>query len=72
MKATLEFDLPEEREEHEVAVHAMDWHLCVWDIAQWLRSKLKFGHDFENAKDALEAARDYLYVVMEDRGAFLE
>jgi hypothetical protein len=45
MKATLEFQLPEEREEHIRAVHAVDAWALLDDIDQELRRILKYGSE---------------------------
>ena len=42
MKATLEFNLPEDNEEYNVASKAMEWSLLAWDIDQMVRSLLKY------------------------------
>jgi hypothetical protein len=72
MEATLKFDLPEERDDHIVAVHAADLYLTLLDMDNWLRNKLKYGHDLKTADEALEIARDKLFDVMEDRGVNLD
>lgn len=68
MKATLTFSLPEDRDEHEVAVHAMDWKLVASSLDGWLRGCLKYGHSFDLVNDALEACRAELREQMESRG----
>lgn len=45
MKATLEFQLPDEREEHIRAVHAADAWATLDDIDQELRRILKYGSE---------------------------
>ena len=45
MKATLEFNLPEERDEHIRAVHAADAWALLDDIDQELRRILKYGSE---------------------------
>lgn len=42
MKGILRFDLPEERDEFETAVHAVDWKVAVTDIVDELRRRLKY------------------------------
>jgi len=32
MKAILEFNLPEDKEEFDVVAKAMDWALLAWDV----------------------------------------
>ena len=45
MKATIEFQLPDEREEHIRAVHAADAWATLDDIDQELRRILKYGSE---------------------------
>jgi hypothetical protein len=45
MKATIEFQLPEERDEHIRAVHAADAWALLDDIDQELRRILKYGSE---------------------------
>ena len=45
MKAILEFDLPEDKEEFEVASKAMDWSILAWHIDQFIRNKIKYEQD---------------------------
>ncbi len=43
MKATLEFSLPEEADEHKRAVHAADAWCALYDLDQELRNLVKHG-----------------------------
>lgn len=48
MKATLEFNLPEEREEYELTLQASKMSLLIWHFENdFLRANLKYGigHD---------------------------
>jgi len=45
-KAILEFDLPEEKCELDIAVHAMDWALVAFDLDQRLRGIIKYGEKY--------------------------
>lgn len=45
MKATLTFQLPEEREEHEAAIHAMDYRIAIRALDERLRHAAKHGLD---------------------------
>ena len=42
MKAILEYNLPEDKEEFDVASKGMDWALLAWDIDQFIRNKIKY------------------------------
>ena len=65
MKAILEFDLPEDKEEFEVASQAMDWALLVWHIDQFIRNKIKYEQDRE---EVLQLVRNELTFQMEEKG----
>jgi len=65
MKAILEFDLPEDKEEFEVASKAMDWSLLVLHIDQFIRNKIKYEQDRE---EVLQLVRNELTFQMEEKG----
>ena len=65
MKAILEFNLPEDQEQFNVAVKAMDWALLAWDIDQFIRNKIKFEQDRDGV---LQLVRNELNFKMEERG----
>jgi len=67
MKAILEFILPEDKEQFDVAAKAMDWALLAWDIDQSIRSLLKY-HPEEYDHKALDHIRDEIHDMMEERG----
>ena len=71
MKAILEFNLPEDKEEFEVASKAMDWSILAWDIDQYIRNRLKYQTeklDTSSAKEELELLREELNEMLIDRG----
>ena len=71
MKAILEFNLPEDKEEFEVASKAMDWSILAWDIEQYIRNRLKYQTeklDTSSANKELEILRNELHSLMEDSG----
>lgn len=47
MKAIIEFDLTEEREEFEETISAPRMRNCLWEMDQWLRSQYKYMGDEE-------------------------
>ena len=65
MKAILEFNLPEDKEDFEVASKAMDWALLAWDIDQFMRNKIKYEQDRDGI---LQLVRDRLNFNMEEKG----
>lgn len=60
-KVTINFKLPEEGVEYREAVHGGEWKAIVYEVAMFLRNKLKYGHEFKSASEALEATRDVLW-----------
>jgi hypothetical protein len=78
MKATLEFDLPEERTEHICAVKGMDTILVLDELLQEIRSFLKHGGgEFSEWRDeggcdhtadaeTLEKVRSYIWELRKD------
>ena len=68
MKATIEFNLPEDEEQFNAANKGMDWALLAWDIDQLLRKKLKYGNLLPNTRAELEEIRDTLNEMVIDRG----
>jgi hypothetical protein len=52
MKAILEFSLPDEKYEYELAVKASNYYRCVCDLRETYRSIIKY--------DAVDKIRDYL------------
>ena len=72
MKAILEFDLPEDESDFHITSRAMNWALVAWDMDQFLRDKLKYGHDYKTVDEALEKVRDELYVILDDHEVTLD
>jgi hypothetical protein len=71
VRATLEFDLPEDQQEFEVAIHAMGWALVVWDLNEWLRSRVKYGGE-EDKVNTYQNVRDELQNILDNHGVSLE
>ena len=65
MKAILEFNLPEDKEEFDTASRGMDWALLVLHIDQFIRNKIKYEQDRE---DILQLVRNELNFQMEEKG----
>jgi phage-related tail protein len=71
MKATLEFDLQTEEDEHRDALNGTKWKGVVRDIDEQLRLWLKHGNQFEDANDAIENLRTYLRGSLDEEGLTL-
>jgi hypothetical protein len=62
VKAILEYELPEDQIEFDLATSASKIHSVLWDLDQWLRSKTKYAPDgtSEGELKAYYACRDQL------------
>lgn len=45
MKAILEFDLPDDKEEFNNAINGAKWRIVVEDLDNWLRANTKYASD---------------------------
>jgi len=60
MKAILEFNLPEDNQEFELATKASKMYCTLWELDNWLRGEIKY-------KDKeLDEVRDKLREIMND------
>jgi len=57
MKATLEFDLPEDEQEHRYALSGRDALIALEQIDEWARGKIKHGEPSEEAEELLRELR---------------
>ena len=60
-KSTLEFNLPEERDELRYALNAVAYIAALQEIDNYLRGRLKYEELDEPVRDALQSARDFLH-----------
>ncbi len=70
-KLKLEFNLPEEKEDADVATHAVDLYFSLYDIDNFLRECIKYnkvGFDVETA----DKIRDKLYEILEEHSVSLD
>jgi len=76
MRATLEYNLPEETNEFILASRAQDMALVLSDIDQQLRSWLKYGYTqttgFTSVDEALETVRNTLHEVLVEHNLTLD
>lgn len=63
--AVIKFRLPQEAEEHRLALDGGKWSIVVWDLDQTCRNLLKHGHNFKNANEALQEVRNEIYKLMD-------
>lgn len=65
MKAILEFNLPEDADDFTLAKDGHGWYCAMFELDQWLRDRLKHGHEFKTADEALQGCRDMLRACMD-------
>jgi len=67
MKAILEFNLPEDKVDFNLAVKGSDWwHVC-WKMDQNLRAKIRYDESIsEHTREVYEKLREELRQIMLD------
>ena len=71
-KVTIEYNLPDEQHEYEVAVQAQKVQSFLWDFSKQLRSWYKYHHDFKNADDALNKIREEFYRLLNEHNVDID
>ena len=61
MKAILEFDLPEDKEDFDFATNAVNYYMALSEMDQWLRSEYKY-----NGKEAMFEVRQKLNEIINE------
>jgi hypothetical protein len=66
MKATLEFNLPDDQDEFVLATNGLKFWSVLWELDQSLRSKTKYAPDSlpQDKYDAYQEIRDELRELM--------
>ncbi len=72
MKATLEFNLPDEEAEHRRALEGTDWSLVVFEVLSHIREKLKYGEPPALVVPIYEEIRQLIIDEASDRNLSLE
>jgi hypothetical protein len=74
MKAILEFNLPEDKEDFDFAVRGLDWSIVCWNMDQWLRGQIKHAPDemSDDTYKAFEQCREKLREFISDYNLNLE
>ena len=67
MKAILKFNLPEEECEFKQMLRARDMDLILYEMASWLRNKLKHDEMSEEARKAFNEVRDEFWELCGER-----
>jgi len=74
MKATLEFNLPDDQQEYDLANNGLNfWHV-LWELDQELRANTKYAPDdmTDDDYDVYQKIRDKLHELMNDYNVNLE
>jgi len=68
MKAILEFNLPEDQQDFELATKGMKFWSILWDLDQSLRAKTKYASDDlpQDKYDAYQEIRNELRELMSE------
>lgn len=74
MKAILEFNLPDDQQDFNLAVNAMKFWDVLYELDQDLRSKTKYAPDDlpQDKYDAYQEVRDTLYELMSANNVSLD
>jgi len=64
MKATFEFDFPEDEREYEVMNQAHKMQRMLSEFSQQLREWEKYGHQFNSADNAVYSIREEFYKML--------
>jgi hypothetical protein len=72
MKATIEYNLPEDQFEYDNAVKSMKMWSALTEIEHELRRQLKCEDLKENQYEIIELLRSYFYEVLHDNEINLE
>ena len=74
MKAILEFNLPDDQQDFELASNAMKFWSVLYDLDQDLRSKTKYASDNlpQDKYDAYQEVRDILHELMSNNNISLD
>ena len=68
MKAILEFNLPDDQQEFDLANSGLKFWSVLWELDQELRAKTKYAPDDlpQDKYDAYQEVRDKLYELMSE------
>lgn len=69
MKATLEFSIPEQTGEHQLALDGGRWMSVVHELDQWLRDIAKHSED---TKIEAQSVRSKIYEILEESRLYLD
>ena len=72
MKAILEFNLPEDKVDFDLALQGSDWKHVCWQMDQYLRKRVKYDEGLtEEQLEAYEDMRGELWRMMKENNVDL-
>lgn len=73
MKATLEFNLPDDQHEFEMATNGVKWMSFAHGFSEYLRAEWKYNEDkyTEEQYKVLEQVREKFYEMLNEEGLSL-
>ena len=67
MRVNIEFSLPEDKSEYEIAVHGIDFFCIIWGFDQWLREQIKHqDKDYQEIRDKLNYIMEEHAICLDD------
>ena len=74
MKAILEYDLsnPEQEAAHYRAIMSLKMAIAIHEVANLLRSRVKYGDDSQEVYDALDSVREQFHQILQENGLILD
>ena len=74
MKAILQFNLPDDQQEYDLANSGLSFWNVLWELDQELRTKTKYASDdlSKDKYDAYQEIRDKLYELMNENNVNIE
>ena len=74
MKAIIEFELPKDQQEYEMANNASKMYVALWEIRQLFRSKLKYNQTGLNDEqlEQWEAMRGEFFEILDNNDLKLD
>ena len=67
MKATLEYNLPEDQDDFNYAINAFNYYMALVEMDQWLRSEYKY-----NGKEEMYEVREKLREIIFENNVKLD
>jgi len=66
MKATIEFNLPEDQHEYDIAVKASAMYNAIWDVNSMLRRYYKYSELPSGQLEIVEAIREDFFEILNE------